>query len=176
VSNPFLGEIRIFAGNFAPSGWALCDGQLMVISQNTALFSLFGTTFGGDGRLNFGLPNLQGSAPMNPGQGSGLSDHYLGEVGGEQTVTLQQSEIPSHPHSLMASPRNADLNNPGPQNSLARSTPAYIYKQPAGANPPSPLNPNVVGLSGNGRPHNNMQPYQCVTFIVALQGVFPSRG
>jgi microcystin-dependent protein len=175
VSNPFLAEIRIFAGNFAPKGWAQCDGQLMPLSQNTALFSLLGTTFGGDGKSNFGLPNLQGNAPMYWGQGPGLTLRDLGESGGEQTVTLLQSETPSHPHALQASAHNADLNNPGPNNSLARSTPAYIYKTPTGNPPTQQLAAQVLAPSGGSQPHNNMQPYLTLTFIIALQGVFPAR-
>src|SRR5438445_12181661 len=114
MANPFVAEIRIFAGNFAPTGWALCDGQLLPISQNTALFSLLGTTYGGDGKSNFALPNLQGSAPMHPGQGPGLSLHDLGETGGNETVTLLESEIPAHGHTMMAAPNPALLKLPSP--------------------------------------------------------------
>jgi len=175
VSNPFLAEIRIFPFNFAPAGWAMCNGQLMPLSQNTALFSLLGTTFGGDGKSNFGLPDLQGNVPLAPGQGPGLSLHDLGESGGEQTVTLLQSETPAHTHSLQASGSPADLNSPGPVRSLARSNPTYIYKQPAGAAPPVPMAGGVVALQGGGQPHNNLQPYLTLNFCIALQGVFPAR-
>ncbi len=175
MSNPFLAEIRIFAGNFAPKGWAQCDGQLMPISQNTALFSLLGTTFGGDGKSSFGLPNLQGNAPMYWGQGSGLTLRDIGESGGEQAVTLLQSEVPPHTHNLQASARDADLNNPSPNNSLARSTPGYIYKAPAANLPTQQLASQVLAPAGGSQPHNNLQPYLTLTFIIALQGVFPAR-
>jgi microcystin-dependent protein len=174
VSNPFLAEIRILPFGFAPVGWAQCNGQLMPISQNTALFSLLGTTFGGDGRSNFALPNLQGSAPMAPGQGSGLSLHDLGETGGETAVTLLQTEVPSHTHSLQADPRPATLNNPSSQNSLARSSPD-IYKTPSGAATPQPLAPNALSASGGNLPHNNLQPYLTLNFCIALQGIYPAR-
>jgi microcystin-dependent protein len=175
VSNPFVAEIRILTGNFAPTGWAFCNGQLMPLSQNTALFSLLGTTFGGDGKSNFALPNLQGAAPVFWGQGPGLSLRDLGESGGEQAVTLLQSEVPPHTHSLQASPHNADLGSPGPQNSLARSAPGQIYKVPAGAAAPQPLAQGVLPAVGGNLPHNNMQPYQGLNFCIALQGVYPVR-
>src|SRR5579862_2770793 len=128
MSNPFVAEIRIFAGNFAPTGWALCNGQLMPISQNTALFSLLGTTYGGDGKSNFGLPNMQGSAPMQAGQGPGLSLRDLGETGGEQTVTLLQSEMPSHTHSLGAFVgRGTNVATPGSSSVLADSQGNSVY-------------------------------------------------
>jgi microcystin-dependent protein len=173
--NPFLAEIRIFPFGFAPKGWAQCNGQLMPISQNTALFSLLGTTYGGDGRSSFALPNLQGSAPMAPGQGPGLSLHDLGETGGETTVTLFQTEVPGHSHALRASPRPADLDKPSSQYSLARSSPD-IYKTPAGAATPQPLAAGALGGAvGGNLPHNNMQPYLTLNFCIALQGVFPAR-
>lgn len=174
MSSPFVAEIRIWATNFAPTGWAFCDGQLLAISQNTALFSLLGTTYGGDGRTTFALPNLQGAAPMHWGQGPGLSLHDIGESGGASTVTLLQTEVPQHTHSLQADARPADLNNPSPQNSLARSTPV-IYKQPAGAASPQPLAPGVLGAAGGSHPHNNMMPFQTLNFCIALQGIYPPR-
>ncbi len=175
MSNPFLAEIRIFTANFAPKGWAQCDGQLMPISQNTALFSLLGTTFGGDGKSNFALPNLQGCAPMAAGQGPGLSLRDLGETGGEQTVTLLQSEVPGHPHSLNASALPATVSAPSPQNVLARSNPAYIYKTTSGNPPLTPMSNGILGVSGGSLPHNNLQPFLGLMFIIALQGVFPAR-
>ena len=176
MTNPFVAEIRILACNFAPAGWAFCNGQLMPISQNTALFSLLGTNFGGDGKSNFALPNLQGAAPMQWGQAPGLSQRDLGESGGEPAVTLLQTEVPPHPHSLQASAHPANLDTPGPQNSLGRSTPAFIYKQPAGAATPQPLAAGVMGGAvGAGQPHNNMMPYQTLNFCIALQGVYPPR-
>src|SRR6266850_2455156 len=127
MADPFVAEIRIFAGNFAPTGWALCDGQLMPISQNTALFSLLGTTYGGDGKSNFALPNLEGSAPMQPGQGPGLSLHDLGETGGSDTVTLLESEMPGHAHALMASNQPGEDPAPG-GDALGRSVGASLYQ------------------------------------------------
>jgi microcystin-dependent protein len=175
VSNPFLAEIRILAFNFAPMGWATCDGQILPISQNAALFSLLGTTFGGDGKSTFGLPNLQGNAPMAPGQGPGLRLHFLGESGGEQTVSLLESEMPAHPHALMASAHDATVNAPAPANSLARSSPTYIYKQPTGSAPLTQMSDNAVTPAGGDQPHNNMQPFLTLNFCIALQGVYPPR-
>jgi microcystin-dependent protein len=174
VSAPFVAEIRIFGFNFPPTGWAFCNGQLLPISQNTALFSLLGTFYGGDGKSTFGLPNLQGSAPIHQGQGQGLSEYFLGEPGGTDFVTLLDSEMPFHTHALMASPDPADLGAPAPNRSLARSQP-NIYKQPANANP-QPLAPQAVGVTGGSLPHNNMMPFLTLNFCIALQGIFPPRG
>lgn len=174
MSNPFVAEIRIFAGNFAPTGWALCNGQLMPISQNTALFSLLGTTYGGDGRSTFALPNLQGSAPLQPGQGPGLSQRFLGETGGEQSVTLLTTEIPAHSHSAQASTSSGQ---PGPGgNAWAPIAGRGLGSAFAatGANNVQ-MNPAAMGIAGGNQPHNNMPPYLCLTFIIALQGVFPPR-
>jgi len=174
MANPFVAEIRIFPFNFAPKGWAFCDGQLLPISQNTALFSLLGTTYGGDGKSNFALPNMQGNAPMHPGQGPGLSLHDLGETGGSETVTLLESEIPSHSHPLQAS--GAD--------SLTRITAGQLPATAIGLGlyGPTPANGGFVALSGNAvapaggdQPHNNMQPYLTLSFCIALQGVYPPR-
>jgi microcystin-dependent protein len=172
MADPFVAEIRIFAFNFAPRGWAWCDGQLMPLSQNTALFSLLGTTYGGDGKSNFALPNLQGSAPMHPGQGPGLSLHDLGEASGTETVTLLEAEIPSHPHALMASASTGNRSAPQ-NNSLARVTGATPYA-PAGT-PSATLDPQALVTAGGDQPHNNMQPYLTFYFNIALQGVFPPR-
>jgi microcystin-dependent protein len=173
MANPFLAEIRIFAGNFAPTGWATCDGQLLPISQNTALFSLLGTTYGGDGKSTFALPNLQGSAPMQSGQGPGLSLRDLGETGGEQTVTLLQTEMPAHSHGVEAS-MTPDQTNPT-NNAWASGQKGFgnVYA-PSGANNVQ-MNPLAMSTTGGNLPHNNMPPYLCLTFIIALQGVFPSR-
>ena len=173
MADPFVAEIRIYPFNFAPRGWAFCDGQLLPISQNTALFSLLGTTYGGDGRSNFALPNLQGSAPMHPGQGPGLSLHDLGETGGSDTVTLLESEIPAHTHSLMAVNAGASLNAPGPDRALARSSGGFAYQQ-SPSNPVS-LSPQAIGVVGGDQPHNNLMPYLTLNFCIALQGVFPPR-
>ena len=172
MADQFVAEIRVFGFGFAPVGWAQCNGQLLQIKQNTALFSLLGTTFGGDGKTTFGLPNLQGNAPMAPGQGPGLILHDLGEAGGEATVTLLQSEVPSHPHSLQADPRPATLSNPGQQNALARSAPE-IYT--SGTPQPTQLASQAVGYSGGNQPHNNMAPYLTLNFCIALQGIYPAR-
>jgi microcystin-dependent protein len=180
MSNPFVAEIRIFAGNFAPTGWAQCNGQLMPISQNTALFSLLGTTYGGDGRSTFALPNLQGSSPMQQGQGPGLSLRDLGETGGEQNVTLLQTEMPSHAHTFQASSAVADSGSPT-NNVLAKSRwflsaanrgAVAIYNTPQSQ---VQLGPFSTSISGGNLPHNNLMPFLGLTFIIALQGVFPAR-
>jgi microcystin-dependent protein len=175
VTNPFVAEIRIFPFNFAPTGWAFCNGQLLPLSQNTALFSLLGTTYGGDGKSNFALPNLQGSAPMHPGQGPGLSLHDLGETGGSSTVSLLESEIPSHSHALQASPRTSDLDNPGPNNALGRSAPQQLYLQSATTPQLVAMSDNTIAPAGGDQPHNNLMPYLALNFCIALQGVFPPR-
>ena len=176
MANPFIAEIRIFPFNFAPVGWASCNGQLIPISQNTALFSLLGTTFGGNGTSSFGLPNLQGNAPMAPGQGPGLSLHDLGETGGSATVTLTPNQVPSHTHGLQGSPRDAEEGTPTAQSSLARSNPGFVYKQPSGANQPQPMAAGILGGAvGGNAPHNNMMPYLALNFCIALQGIYPSR-
>ena len=175
MANPFVAEIRIFAGNFAPTGWALCNGQLLPISQNTALFSLLGTTYGGDGRSNFALPNLQGSAPMQAGQGPGLSLRDLGEIGGEQSVTLLQTEMPAHSHGAQGSSGSDQVS---PTNNAWASGQklggANLY---AASNPSTnvQMNPFGTSITGGNLPHNNMPPFLCLTFIIALQGVFPAR-
>lgn len=174
MADPFVAEIRIFPFNFAPKGWAFCDGQLLPISQNTALYSLLGTTYGGDGRSNFALPNMQGNAPMQPGQGPGLSLHDLGETGGAETVTLLESEIPSHSHGLMASNQPGEDAAPGQTEALARSVGASLYQTDADLNKVQ-LSANAIAPVGGDLPHNNMMPYLTVNFCIALQGVFPPR-
>jgi len=171
--DPFVAGIRIYPFNFAPKGWAFCSGQLLPISQNTALFSLLGTTYGGDGRSTFALPNLQGSAAMHPGQGPGLSLHDLGETAGSETVTLLQSEIPVHSHTLMASTQPGEDSSPGGAEALARSVGASLYQTTT--TPVVPMSANAIGLAGGGQPHNNLMPYLTLNFCIALQGVFPSR-
>lgn len=174
MTNPFLAEIRIFPFNFAPVGWAFCDGQILPLSQNTALFALLGTTYGGDGKSNFALPNMQGNAPMFYGQGPGLSLHDIGETGGSDTVSLLESEIPSHSHSLLASPLPADVDTPDPTMALARTNPALLYTPPAGVTAVQ-MDPNVIAPAGGDQPHNNLMPYLTLNFCIALQGVFPPR-
>jgi microcystin-dependent protein len=171
--DPFVAEVRIFPFNFAPKGWAFCDGQLLPISQNTALFSLLGTTYGGNGTSNFALPNVQGNAPMHPGQGPGLSLHDLGETGGSDTVTLLESEIPSHSHSLNAAPNVALVKLPGANVSMARSKNGNAYSDQPGNL--VAMNGNTVAPAGGDQPHNNLQPYLTLNFCIALQGVFPPR-
>jgi microcystin-dependent protein len=174
MADPFVAEIRIFPFNFAPKGWAWCDGQLLPLSQNTALFSLLGTTYGGDGKSNFALPDLQGNAPMHPGQGPGLSLHDLGEIGGSETVTLLESEIPAHSHAMMANAATADVQLPDPTMSMARSNGGNAYKLPSPA--VTPLAFQALTPQGGDLPHNNLMPYLTYQFNIALQGVFPPRG
>jgi microcystin-dependent protein len=172
--DPFVAEIRIFGFNFAPKGWAFCDGQILPLSQNTALFSLLGTTYGGDGKSNFALPNMQGNAPMHPGQGPGLSLHDLGETGGSETVSLLQSEIPLHTHTMMVGTQDpADNQVPGPSKILGKSAGAFAYV--TGSPPLKAMNPNTVAPAGGDQPHNNMMPYLTMNFCIALQGVYPPR-
>ena len=174
MSDPFVAEIRMFAGNFAPTGWALCNGQLLPISQNTALFSLLGTFYGGDGKSTFALPNLQGSSPIGQGQGPGLSDYSIGQQGGSQFVTLLESEIPSHTHTLRGNFNTGDVNDPSPARALARSSTGFLYQSSTTSNL-APMAPQALSVFGSSLPHNNMQPYLTVTFIIAMQGVFPAR-
>jgi microcystin-dependent protein len=175
MTDPFLAEIRMFGGNFAPRGWALCNGQLMAISQNTALFSLLGTTYGGDGKSTFALPNLQGSAPMQQGQGGGLSDRFLGENGGEQYVTLIQSEMPMHTHTAFAYDGGGEVTTPDGAiwaSAMVGRVGTNMYSNAA---PNVVMNPQTTSITGGSQPHNNMPPYLTVTFIIALQGIFPQR-
>jgi len=176
MSSPFLAEIRIFPFNFAPKGWAFCDGQLMSISQNTALFSLLGTFYGGDAKVTFALPNLQGSAPLQQGQGAGLSQYFLGETTGSPYVTLLTSEMPAHTHNVQAdfdhfnakalSPAGAVLVNDSPKLTFANA-------------PASPslamMNPAMISVAGGSQPHNNMMPYLTLNYCIALQGIYPAR-
>ncbi len=173
MADPFVAEIRIFPFFFAPKGWAFCDGQILPISQNTALFSLLGTVYGGDGKSTFALPDLEGSAPMQPGQGQGLSLRDLGQIGGAESVTLLVSEIPVHTHQLRASIEPADNRLPQPAVSLSTSTGAFAY---TGGSPPLGLMAfQALPPAGGSLPHNNMQPYLTLNFCIALQGVFPPR-
>ena len=174
MADPFVAEIRIFPFNFAPKGWAFCDGQILPISQNTALFSLLGTTYGGDGKSTFALPNLQGNAPMQPGQGQGLSLRDLGEIGGAESITLLVSEIPFHTHTMQAFATPADLKEPQAGAVLTRNQNGAIYNTTI--NNFVQMAPQALSPGGGSLPHNNMQPYLTLNFCIALQGVFPPRG
>jgi microcystin-dependent protein len=173
MANPFVGQLALVPFNFAPKGWALCDGQLLAISQNTALFSLLGTQYGGDGKSNFALPNLQGSIPISFGQGPGLQDHFIGESGGSDTVTLLTTEMPQHNHAMMADA------TPGNSTSPAGDAPARI----PGGTPYAPgnsalnqtMSANSLTPAGGDQPHNNLMPYLTLNWIIAMQGVFPPR-
>ncbi|UVO55771.1 phage tail protein [Sphingomonas sp. SUN039] len=180
MSSPFVAEIRLMGFNFAPRGWAQCNGQLLPISQNTALFSLLGTTYGGNGTSTFGLPNLQGNLAGGPGQGPGLSQRFIGEQDGSATVTLLSTEIPSHTHNLQA--KNSTASSPtAAGNALAKG--AYpngatngsiaLYQTAA---PDVQMNAQAVQLQGGNQPHNNLMPYLTLNYCIALQGVFPPRG
>ncbi len=174
--DPFVAEIRIFPFNFAPKGWAFCDGQLLPLSQNTALFSLLGTTYGGDGKSTFALPDLQGRSAMHPGQGPGLSLHDLGEEGGVESVTLLQSEMPAHAHGVGFA-LSADGNSTSPASavwaqSAAGRGAAALYQN---GSPTGPVQLQSLAVTGGGLPHNNMQPYLTLNYCIALQGVFPPR-
>ncbi len=176
MSNPFLAEIRIFAGNFAPRGWALCQGQLISISQNAALFSLIGTFYGGNGTSNFALPNLQASAPMHQGQGNGLSQRVLGETGGEDAVTLLEDEMPNHFHTVNADGAPGNETFPGSNFfAEARSGRALLKTYATTDGPNTAMAAAAVTSAGSSQPHNNLQPYLGLTFIIALQGIFPAR-
>ena len=173
MSNPFLAEIRIFPFNFPPKGWAFCDGQVLPLSQNTALFSLLGTIYGGDGKSNFALPNLQGNVPMHPGQGPGLSLHDLGETGGSDTVTLLQSEMPVHSHGNFQASAGSDQTTPV-NNAWASGQKGFgSFYAPPGNN--VNMSPAATSVAGGNLPHNNLQPYLTLNFCIALQGVFPPR-
>ena len=172
MADPFVAEIRVFPFNFAPKGWAWCDGQLLPLSQNTALFALLGTTYGGNGKSNFALPDLQGRAPMHPGQGPGLSLHDLGETGGSETVTLLESEIPGHSHGMRGAAQDPALaKNVTSNASWSLSQGGGIYQTTSNTQ----LAVEAVTPTGGGQPHNNLQPYLTFYFCIALQGVFPPR-
>lgn len=174
MSDQFVAEIRIFPFNFPPTGWAFCDGQLMPISQNTALFSLLGTVYGGDGKSTFALPDMQGNAPMQPGQGQGLSERFLGEMSGVESITLLQTEMPIHTHNVRVHAVDpGDTQNPSPDASLAQSNQGQAYQSNI-ANLVL-MAPQMFPPAGGGLPHNNMQPYLTLNFCIALQGIFPQR-
>lgn len=170
MAQPFVGEIRMFAGNFAPAGWMFCEGQLLPISENETLFQLIGTTYGGDGQVTFGLPDLRGRLPIHQGNGPGLPNFILAENGGSEEVTLTTNQIPLHTHPLLGSTDVASTVNPGGN---AIGTP--LTATPFFAAPPNvALAPQSIGSVGGSQPHNNFQPYLCVDFIISLFGIFPS--
>lgn len=175
MSEPFLGQITVWAGNFAPRGWASCDGALLPIAQNTALFSILGTTYGGDGRTTFGLPNLNGRAAVHPGQGPGLSPYRLGQSGGSDTVTLTEQQLPQHSHPLAGSSASTEEEGTANPTDAALGTveaTSALYGAPP---PTSPMNAAAVAGSGGGAPHDNRQPTLAMTYIIALDGLYPSR-
>ena len=180
MSNPFLGEIRIFGFNFPPRGWAQCNGQLLSISQNTALFALLGTTYGGNGQTTFALPNLQGRVPIHQGQGPGLSNYVMGQTAGEENHTLIANEMPQHQHpvSPACSAEDGDRSaakNSFPASPLSTVGGAAVNAYAGSASPSTAMGTTPSGPAGGSQPHNNLQPYQVVNFCIALAGIFPSR-
>ena len=173
----FIGVIKIFAGNFAPRGWAFCSGQILSIHQNTALFSLLGTTYGGNGQTTFALPDLRGRAPIAFGQGPGLSSYALGETGGVEKVTLLTTEIPAHTHALNVSNTNAGVAVPTNLNSIAAPVDVNgdAVSGYSAAAPNTQLSPSSIGIAGGNQPHENRSPYLAINYIICLQGLFPSR-
>ncbi|MDH3403861.1 MAG: tail fiber protein [Acidobacteriota bacterium] len=172
MSEPFIAEIRIFAGNFAPRSWAFCNGQLLPVSQNTALFSLIGTTYGGDGRTTTALPDLRGKAPMHPGRGPGLTARRLGQKGGVETVTLTEAQMPAHTHAMGAAPAPANQDDASSSTILSRTVGANIF---GAASSLQAMASQALPAGGGSQAHNNMQPYLAMNFIIALQGLYPSR-
>lgn len=173
MAEPFLAEIIMFGGNFAPRGWALCNGQLLQISSNTALFSILGTTFGGDGRTTFALPDMRGRIPIHDGTGPGLSPYRLGQRGGTETIPLNANQLPAHTHAVQCANKGGNERSPVGAYPAVDGTgvAANFSDRPANATSKWPETTNA----GSGQAHNNVQPFQCVNFIIALQGIFPSR-
>lgn len=174
MSDQFVAEIRIFGFNFAPRGWAICSGQILPISQNTALFSLVGTQYGGNGTSNFALPNLQGAAALDQGSGPGLTQRTVGDVGGEANVTLSLRQLPQHTHSAQCVANNTTKPTYGPGNALWSSDAAGDNEYNTGAGNVA-MNTAAIAPTGGGQPHNNLQPYLALNFCIALQGIFPPR-
>lgn len=170
--NPYLGEIRIFSGNFAPKGWAFCNGQLLSIQSNTALFALLGTYYGGNGTTTFALPNLQSRIPIHQGQGQGLSPYNIGQLGGTENETINTQQMPQHNHTINAVGSNGGANRVG-NNLLANATSGNVYN-PAPSDGTT-LNAQAMSGQGNNQPHNDIQPYLAVSYIIATQGIFPPR-
>jgi microcystin-dependent protein len=174
MSTPYIGEVRVFGGNFAPVGWALCDGQLLPIAQYDALFALIGTAYGGDGQTTFALPDLRGRVPLHYGSGPGISTRIIGEAGGSETVTLTTDQMPAHTHppQALATPGSSSV----PSGNVWAGVSAgalYTATDPA---PAAPMNSAILQPVGGSQPHANMQPFQCVNFIIALEGIFPTQG
>jgi microcystin-dependent protein len=173
MTQPYVGEVRMFGGNFAPAGWALCNGASMSISNNTVLYQLIGTTYGGDGVNTFNLPNLQARLAVGMGQGTGLSNYVLGQAAGSETVTITTSQLPSHNHPLRATTTAATLNTPGGNLTGQPASGARMYTSTN--TPLVNLNSASCTMTQGNMPHQNMMPFQCVTFIIALYGIFPSQ-
>ena len=171
MSDPYIGEIRMFGGSFAPAGWAFCDGQLMPISENDALFTLLGTTYGGDGQETFGIPDLRGRVPMHAGTGPKGTTYTEGEMAGVESVTLNTNQMPIHNHALLGSTGNGTQGNPA-ANFLASSTIVKLY---GGETPDTAMAASSIGPAGGSQPHENLQPYSCINFIISLFGIFPSQ-
>ncbi|HEX3467178.1 MAG TPA: tail fiber protein [Candidatus Elarobacter sp.] len=177
MANPYLGEIRLFPFNFAPQGWAMCNGQALPISQNTALFSLIGTYYGGNGTSTFQLPDFRSRLPIHQGQGAGLSAYVIGQYGGSENVTLTTQQMPSHTHLVYADGDASSNNSPSPQdNAMATfATGSNIYATAAGLKKAVTMNPLMIAAAGGTQPHNNIQPFLVITFCIALEGIYPSR-
>jgi microcystin-dependent protein len=174
MADPFVAEIRVFGFNFAPSGWATCDGQIMPLSQNTALFSLLGTMYGGDGKVTFGLPDLRDRAAITSGQGPGLSAYVEGQNAGAENLPILDAEMPAHTHGARARNDPAELQAPAPDRALSRSTAGFAYQSNTSANLVQ-MSPQTASVAGGSLPHNNMPPVLTLNFCIALQGVFPPR-
>lgn len=171
MANPYVGEIRMFGGNFAPAGWAFCDGRLLPITENDTLFNLIGTTFGGDGQSSFGLPDLRGRVPVHMGAGPSLSNRIIGESGGSETVTLTMAQMAAHSHTMSASTA-ASSPTAGPNGGVLATSPTQFY---GGGAPVVPMDQAAVTPSGGSQPHENMAPFQAVSFIISMFGIFPSQ-
>jgi microcystin-dependent protein len=171
MASPYIGELRLFGGSFAPYGWALCNGQLLSIAQYSPLYQLIGTTYGGDGVNTFGVPNLQGRFPIHQGQGNGLQNYVLGQIAGSETITLQGSQLPPHSHQAVGSSGNSTP----PANATWGSSGAAQNSFGPGTSANAVMNPACIGLTGGNQPHDNMTPYLAITFIIALEGIYPSQ-
>jgi len=175
LADPYIGEIRMFAGNYAPMGWATCDGQILPIQQYTALFAILGTTYGGNGTTTFGLPDLRGRAPIHMGAGNGLTPRQIGQNGGAEKVTMTSAQMPAHNHVVNASSQEAGGNNPAnmvPAVAVdGNEAPVSVYSTAGNTT----MSPQMISQAGQGQPHDNMQPFLCVNFIIALEGEFPPR-